>query len=131
MKKKIIINLICFISILFCFSSCNNAEPVKKYSVWLVVESIEQFEAGWGERIEHNHWIKKEITDWEQANSFLTENASTDGRHNLSLGEIQSWLLSKGFSDVKSVNAAGWLTQDVDHGLIAFRNGDSVYYVIK
>ena len=73
-------------------------------------------------------YIRLEITasQWNQISSSLT----SEGRHSWTKSQIKDWLLGRGFGDSESTKESAWFAT-IDHGFIASRTGNIVYYILK
>ena len=73
-------------------------------------------------------YVRLEFTSaqWEQIESYAT----SEGQHYWSKDKIKDWLIGRGVGDYEATKESSWLTT-IDHGYIASRTGNTVYYIIK
>ena len=127
--KRIFFGLLIIISVLFCFSSCqNNVDSEDSYTVWTDLSSYSEFQSTFGTTLDDGMYVRLEFTSsqWSQLSSSLT----SEGRHSWTKSQIKDWLLGRSFGDLESTKEFAWLTT-VDHGFIASRTDNTVYYILK
>ena len=111
------------------FSSClNNVNREDTYTVWTDFSSYSEFESTFGTTLNDGMYVRLEFTSsqWSQMSSSLT----SEGRHSWTKSQIKDWLLGRGFGDSESTKESAWLTT-IDHGFIASRTSNTVYYILK
>ena len=62
--------------------------------------------------------------------SKISGSLTNEGRHSWTKSQIKDWLLGRSFGDSESTKESAWLTT-IDHGFIASRTGNTVYYILK
>jgi len=127
MKKKILGLLIC-ISVMVFFSSCKNIETSEDtYTVWTDVSNYTEFQNTFGD-LDDGMYTRFNISasGWKQLSSSL----DSTGRHNWDKGQIKDWFIGRGFGEYESTKETAWLTSS-DHGMIASRTKNTVYYILK
>lgn len=129
MKKKIFFSCI-FISILLIFTSCSNLNTSKEptYTVWTDFASYSDFQTTFNATMNDGYYIRYEFTSdqWAQISSSTT----SEGRHSWTKEKIKDWLIGRGFGETESTKEVAWLTT-IDHGFIASRTGNTVYFILK
>ena len=106
------------------FQSCNDG----KYTVWTETDTYAQFQTTFNATLEDGHYVKTEISNalWEQVAPSLTN----EGKHRWSESEIRKWMIGCGFGDHESTKESSWLVM-TNHGLLAARDGNLVYLILK
>ena len=128
MKRKVF-GLLIIISVIFCFSSCQNyVDSEDSYTVWTDLSTYSEFQSIFGTTLDDGMYVRLEFTSsqWSQMSGSLTN----EGRHSWTKSQIKDWLLGRGFGDSESTKESAWLTT-IDHGFIASRTSNTVYYILK
>ena len=128
MKKKIF-GLLIIISVMLVFSACqNNVTGEETYTVWTDLGTYAEFQSTFGTNLDDGMYIRLEFTSsqWNQMLSSLTN----EGKHIWTKSQIKDWLLGRGFGDSESTKESSWLTT-IDHGFIASRTRNTVYFILK
>ena len=129
MKRK---GFVLLVIVAFCFTaiSCSNPSTPSEetYTVWTDVSTYSTFQSSFNTTLNDGMYIRLEITasQWNQISSSLT----SEGRHSWTKSQIKDWLLGRGFGDSESTKESAWFAT-IDHGLIASRTGNIVYYILK
>ena len=127
--EKDFFGLLIIISVISFFSSCqNNVDSEDSYTVWTDLSSYSEFQSTFGTTLDDGMYVRLEFTSsqWSQLSSSLT----SEGRHSWTKSQIKDWLLGRNFGDSESTKESAWLTT-VDHGFIASRTDNTVYYILK
>lgn len=131
MKKQILGLLIC-ISVMVFFSSCqNNANSDDTrddtYTVWTDVSNYTEFQTQFGDLDDGMYTrINISASGWTQLSSSL----GSTGKHKWDKEQIKDWFIGRGFGEYESTKETAWLTSS-DHGMIASRTKNTVYYILK
>ena len=99
--KRIFFGLLIIISVIFCFSSCqNNVDSEDSYTVWTDLSSYSEFQSTFGTTLDDGMYVRLEFTSsqWSQLSSSLT----SEGRHSWTKSQIKDWLLGRSFGDSES-----------------------------
>jgi len=122
MKWKILLFTI-LIAIIIAFVGCKTNVD-ETYTVWTDFSSYTDFKT----TLSDGYYIRLEFTNdqWNQFSSSLT----SEGRHYWTKDQIKDWLIGRGFGNSESTQEVAWLTT-IDHGFIATRTGNTVYYLLK
>ena len=72
--------------------------------------------------------MRLEITDvqWKEISKGLT----SEGRHKWDEDTIKQWLIGNGFGDSEATKESSWLVL-TNHGFIAVRTNNMVYFILK
>ena len=127
MKK--VFGLLTLISVIMVFSSCqNNVDSEDIYTVWTDLGTYSEFRSAFGTTLDDGMYVRLEFTSsqWSQMSGLLT----SEGQHFWTKSKIKDWLLGRGFGDSESTKESSWLTT-IDHGFIASRTSNTVYYILK
>ncbi len=132
MKRK---SIIVFLVITFCFAllSCSNqstpSTPSEEtYTIWTDLSTYSDFQTLTNATLNDGMYSRLEISTslWEQISGSLT----SEGRHSWTKSQIKDWLIGRGFGDSESTKESSWFAT-IDHGFIATRTGNTVYYMLK
>lgn len=122
--------LFCLSLILLCttFMGCPQNLDIDTYTVWTDTGTYTEFTTAFGSTLDDGMYIRLEFTNemWNQIKTTLTN----DGKHQWSKDKIKDWLLGRGFGEYEATKESSWLTT-TDHGFIATRTGNTVYYILK
>ncbi|SFI98331.1 hypothetical protein SAMN04487775_1102 [Treponema bryantii] len=116
----------------FCFTilSCSNPSTPSEetYTVWTDVSTYSAFQSDFNTTLNDGMYVRLELTtsQWDQISSSLT----SEGRHSWTKSQIKDWLLGRGFGDSESTKESAWFAT-IDHGFLASRTGNTVYYILK
>ena len=125
MKKKIIV----FLAVMFIFVGCTNLTSTEtEYTVWTDQSTYSYFQTNFGTTLNDGMYVRLEFTSsqWKQIASSIT----SEGRHYWTKSQIQDWFIGRGFGNSEANQESAWLTT-IDHGFIASRTGNIVYYILK
>ena len=129
MKRKSFVLLavvgFCF-AILSCTIPANSSEET--YTVWTDSSTYSQFQSLFNTTLNDGMYLRLEFTSsqWQQFSGSLT----SEGRHSWTKSQIKDWLLGRGFGDAESTKESAWFAT-IDHGFLASRTGNTVYYMLK
>ena len=135
MKRKSIV-LLSVIAFCFVVISCSNpsnsstsSTPKEEtFTVWTDFSTYSTFQTTFNTTLGDNMYIRTEISAdlWKELSGSLT----SEGRHSWTKNQIKDWLIGRGFGDTESTKESAWFAT-VDHGFIASRSGNTVYYILK
>ena len=128
MKKKIL-GLVFSILVLMFFNGCqNDVDDTDSYTVWTDVGTYSEFTSAFNTTLNDGMYVRLEFTNsqWNQINPSLTN----EGKHNWSQDKIKDWLTGRGFGDYEANKESSWFAT-IDHGFIASRTENTVYFIMK
>ena len=122
--------LFSLLAVLMTLAACNNPvnpEP-KKYTVWITRLTYNQFKDAFKMEFKDNGYDIQEFdaAQWNNISKSLTDN----GKFMWTEDRITTWLLDNGFSKEQTPEIVQRITT-IEHGILIFRTGDAVDYVIK
>ncbi len=124
--KKFIFKLfpVVLLAMFFSLQSCGP----EKYTVWTASSTYDEFRTAFNMTLEDGTYSKAEIKPelWGTISKQLT----SEGRHSWDEATIQKWLYSNGFGYAESSKEASWFAL-IEHGFIASRSGNTVYFMLK
>ena len=132
MKRK---GFVLLVAVALCFAaiSCSNpsssSTPSEEtYTVWTDLSTYSDFQTVFKTTLNDGMYLRLEFTasQWNQMSGTLT----SEGRHSWTKSQIKDWLLGRGFGDSESTKESAWFAT-IDHGFIASRTGNTVYYILK
>lgn len=126
MKKKSFVLICCaLIGICLSFTSCQI--NVDGYTVWTDVSNYSEFQSNFGD-LDDGMYTRFNISSsgWEQLSSSL----GSTGKHTWDREQIKDWFIGRGFGESEATREVAWLISS-DHGMIATRTGNTVYYILK
>lgn len=123
MKKKIL-GLVVSILVLVFFNGCKNYVD-ESYTVWTDVGTYSEFIRAFNTTLNDGMYVRVEFTNsqWNQIKSSLKEKYWSQDK-------IKDWLIGRGFGDYEANKESSWLTT-IDHGFIASRTGNIVYFIMR
>lgn len=106
----------------------NNSEL--SYTVWTDVSSYSDYEKMFNDTLYDGYYKYLEFSNeqFSQMESILA--AQNDYRHNWTEEELQKYFVGRGFDSKTASETVAWLVT-VNHGFVASRSGDIVYYILK
>ena len=124
-KKSVILLFSTLIGICLSFASCQM--NVDAYTVWTDVSNYSEFQSNFGD-LDNGMYTRFNISSsgWAQLSSSLGSN----GKHTWDKAQIKEWFIGRGFGESEAIQETAWLTTS-DHGMIASRTGNTVYYILK
>ena len=132
MKQKSFVVLLlvgfCF-AILSCSSPTNSSTPSEEtYTVWTDLSTYSEFQSLFNTTLNDGMYSRLEFTtsQWNQISGALTN----EGRHSWTKNQIKDWLIGRGLGDAESTQESAWFAT-IDHGFLASRTGNTVYYMLK
>ena len=131
MKRKFLVLVTIIGLACLCFTGCSNpynsdsSEPT--YTVWTDVSNYTEFQTNFG-NLDDGMYTRFNISasGWSQLSSSL----GSTGKHKWDKEQIKDWFIGRGFGESESTRETAWLTSS-DHGMIATRTGNTVYYILK
>lgn len=122
--------LLSCMAIVFSLASCNT--PMDKqeirYTVWRDQSTPDVYQ----EKFQHTladgyfSWIEFDIATWNKLSQKLTDT----GKFMWTKAQITEWLRDQGLDEEQAAERLTWLTT-IEHGCIASRHKDTVYYLFK
>lgn len=124
-KKSVILLFSTLIGICLTISSCQM--NVDAYTVWTDVSNYSEFQSNFGD-LDNGMYTRFNISasGWAQVSSSL----SSVGKHTWDKDQIKEWFIGRGFGESEATQETAWLTTS-DHGMIASRTGNTVYYILR
>ena len=128
MKKKLFVLFTIIGIVSLSFISCQFDSEDDTYTVWTDLSSYSDFQSNLNTTLTDGMYVRLEFTSsqWSQISPSIT----SEGRHSWTKSQIKDWLLGRGFGDSESTQESAWITT-IDHGFIASRTGNTVYYILK
>ena len=122
MRKFIIL----YAFFMLCFSGCKHS--VDSFTVWIDFSTYSEFETAFSTTLNDGMYIRSDFTSeaWKTISASLTN----EGKHIWSKSQIKDWFIGRGFGDSEATQETAWLTS-TEHGFIASRSGNTVYYILK
>lgn len=140
MRKITVVGAILLLScmaIICSLASCNNpvdnlankqSEQEQRYTVWNRYSTPDEFQKVFNTALNDGYFLTYEFdaAEWSKLSKTLTDN----GKFMWTKAQITSWLLSQGLDQEQAAKALKVLTT-IEHGCIASRHKDTVYYLLK
>lgn len=106
------------------FQSCSD----EKYTVWTDSGTYAEFQSAFGTTLNDGYYVRMELTSdqWAQ----ISKNLTSEGKHRWSEETIKKWFISNGFGETEANKETSWIVV-IDHGFLATRTGNIVYYILK
>ena len=125
MKMRFTVWLFALLVVLFEGCSFDDEES---YTIWTDMGTYSEFQSAFDTTLNDGMYVRLEFTSsqWSQIKSSLT----SDGKHSWGKSKIKDWLIGRGFGDYEAKQESSWLTT-IEHGFIASRTGNTVYYILK
>lgn len=124
----VLVSLILSTSLLQSCKDNGNNFGETKYTVWTETDTYSDFVAAFNTTLKDGYYVRVEFTksQWEQIFPYLT----SEGRHSWTEESIKKWLVANGFGESESTKESSWFAL-IDHGFLAARDGNLVYYIMK
>jgi len=129
MNKTLKIKFLTLIVVLIAltFIGCETEPNDPTYTVWTDTISYSEYLSIFG-TLGDGYYIRYEFTsvEWSQ----ISQNLTSEGRHNWSESQIRNWFIGRGFGNSEANRETAWLLT-INHGFIASRTGSLVYMILK
>ncbi len=124
MKKKVFQLVILTLIMVFAMQSCSE----EKYTVWTDSGTYSEFQSAFNTTLDDGYYVRVELDSeqWAEISKGLT----SEGRHKWDEETIKKWFISNGFGDTEATKESAWLAL-IDHGFLATRTGNMVYFILK
>ncbi len=124
MKKTVFQLVILTLIMVFAMQSCSE----EKYTVWTDSGTYSEFQSAFNTTLDDGYYVRVELDSeqWAEISKGLT----SEGRHKWDEETIKKWFISNGFGDTEATKESAWLAL-IDHGFLATRTGNIVYFILK
>ncbi len=119
-----------FFAAMFLLGCQNGDSDDAMHTVWTYVSSYSDYEKMFNDTLYDGYYKYLEFSNeqFSQMESILA--AQNDYRHNWTESQIKKYFIGRGFDSETAAKRAAWLVT-VNHGFVASRSGDIVYYILK
>lgn len=112
---------------LFVSTSCSmNTEPT--WTVYTDIGTYSEFKQAFGTTLDDGYYVRLEFSssEWDAIKSSTID----DNKHQWTKAQIKDWFIGRGFGNSEAEKEIAWLTT-INHGFIASRTGNTVYFLLK
>ncbi len=126
MKKNVFQLVILTLIMVFAMQSCS--EEKEKYTVWTDSGTYSEFKSAFNTTLDDGYYVRVELDSeqWAEISKGLT----SEGRHKWDEETIKKWFISNGFGETEATKESSWFAL-IDHGFLATRTGNMVYFILK
>lgn len=131
-KKVAFLCLILFSSLCLLAGCSDSSDDEDTYVVWTDFSSYSDFKTAFNTTLNDGYYIRLDLTNsqFSEFSGLLNEQESAEYKHEWTQSQIKSWFIGCGFDNEGAEKESSWLATNY-HGMIAIRNNDYVYYIIK
>ncbi len=124
MKRKVFQLVILTLIMVFAMQSCSE----EKYTVWTDSGTYSEFQSAFNTTLDDGYYVRVELDSeqWAEISKGLT----SEGRHKWDEETIKKWFISNGFGETEATKESSWFAL-IDHGFLATRTGNMVYFILK
>ena len=109
----------------------DTAPMEKTYAVWTDISTAYDFQQTFGTTLYDGKYITMELLNSQFSTiSQILENEAAEFKHNWTEEELQKYFVGRGFDSQTASKTVAWLVT-VNHGFVASRTGNIVYYILK
>ncbi|MCH5282282.1 MAG: hypothetical protein J1E59_01335 [Treponema sp.] len=127
--KKIIFLGIFFVAIFLV--GCQNGSEEETYTVWTDISTADDFQQTFGTTLYDGKYITVVLLNSQfSAMTQILEKEAAEFKHNWTEEELQKYFVGRGFDSQTASKTVAWLVT-VNHGFVASRTGNIVYYILK
>ena len=112
---------------LFVSTSCSmNTEPT--WTVYTDIGTYSEFKQAFGTTLDDGYYVRLEFSssEWDAIKSSTID----DNKHQWTKAQIKDWFIGRGFGNSEAEKEIAWLTT-INHGFIASRTGNTIYFLLK
>lgn len=108
------------------FQSCKKDDS--GLTIWTGTATYSDFQSAFDMSIDNGYYVRMEFTNdqFAEISNYLTN----EGRHSWDEATLKKWLISIGFGETEAARESSWFVL-INHGGLAVRSGNLIYYVLK
>lgn len=130
MKKLFLLEI--FLMAIFLLGCQNGSDSEEKmYTVWTDISTSDDFQQAFGTTLYDGKYVTVEFSNSQFSQIAQTlKNEGAESKHNWTEEELKKYFIGRGFDSNTASKTVAWLVT-VNHGFVASRTGNIVYYILK
>lgn len=127
MKKIFFLGIFLAIILLGCQNGDSDDDT---YAVWTDVSSYSEYETSFNDTLYDGYYKYLEFSNEQFSQMKSALENEQEGRHEWTENQIKKYFVGRGFDSETAAECAAWLVT-ANHGFLASRSGNFVYYILK